>query len=345
MNKVPQPHDKFFKETFSQPKIARDFIQQYLPCEIVGVLDLNSLELQKDSYSEKMQEYFSDMLYRVRLKDGNSAFIYFLFEHKSFLDRWVGLQVLRYMGEAWEQMRVEAKNDKSRKRPFKLSPILPIVIAHDEKKWTVSQKFSDLFDMPTEMRPYFPDFSYKLVDLSEASDETIVGLAETRFVLEIMRHIHAKELFGEIVRVSRLIQMGEDDELVSYLIPIGFYYMMQYRSDLTVDDLRKATTWANLPQGDDVMATLADRLRNEGFQLGVQQGMQQGVQQGVQQGIKSVQESILKLLQDRFQTVPKNVTAKLRTIQDFDVLTQLATTMGTIASLDDFTDQLRRYAY
>ncbi len=255
---------------------------------------------------------------------------------------WVSLQLLRYMGEIWEQMRVEAKSDEGDKRPFTLAPILPIVIAHDEKKWNIGRKFNDLFDLPTEMEPYFPNFSYKLVDLSEASDEAIVGLAETRFVLEIMRHIHSKELFGEIVRISRLIQMGEDDGLVSYLIPVGFYYMMQYRSDLTVDDLRQATTLANLPQGDDVMATLADRLRNEGFQLGVEQGVQQGVQQGRQQG---VQEIILKLLQSRFQTVPKNIAAKLRTIHDFDVLTQLATTTGTVASVDDFTDQLQQYAY
>ncbi len=342
MDKIPQPHDKFFKETFSQPKIARDVIQHYLPPEIVDTLDLNSLELQKDSYVEKMQEYLSDMLYRIQMKDGNSAFVYFLFEHKSFLDKWVTLQLLRYMVGIWEQMRVEAKSDEGGKRPFTLAPILPIVIAHGEKKWNIGQKFDDLFDMPTEMEMYFPNFSYKLIDLSEASDEAIVGLAETRFVLEIMRYIRTKELFGEIVRVSRLIQMGKDDELVSYLIPIGFYYMMQYRNDLTVDDLRQATTLANLPQGDDVMATLADRLRNEGFQLGVEQGVQQGVQQGRQQG---VQEIILKLLQSRFQTVPKNIAAKLRTIHDFDVLTQLATTTGTVASLDDFTDQMQQYAY
>jgi hypothetical protein len=136
--------------------------------------------------------------------------------------------------------------------------------------------------------------------------------------------------------------MGEDDELVSYLIPIGFYYMMQYRNDLTVDDLRKATTLASLPQGDEIMMTLADRLRKEGFELGVEQGVEQGVKQGRRQG---VEDTILKLLHNRFQTVPKNIAAKLRTIQDFDVLVQLATMTGTVRSLDDFTDQLRRYAY
>ena len=44
-----------------------------------------------------MQAHQTDLLYRVRLANGGQAYIYFLFEHKSYPDPLVALQLLRYM--------------------------------------------------------------------------------------------------------------------------------------------------------------------------------------------------------------------------------------------------------
>jgi predicted transposase/invertase (TIGR01784 family) len=44
------PHDHFFKDLFSRREAARDFLQNYLPVEIVNLLDLSSLEINKDSF-------------------------------------------------------------------------------------------------------------------------------------------------------------------------------------------------------------------------------------------------------------------------------------------------------
>ena len=85
MSNINNPHDKFFKETFSRPEIVRDFLQNYLPAELVNLLNLDSLELQKDNFvDDDLQEHFSDLLYKVQLHDGRFAYIYFLFEHKSY---------------------------------------------------------------------------------------------------------------------------------------------------------------------------------------------------------------------------------------------------------------------
>ena len=42
-----------------------------------------------------MQQHQADLLYQVRLHDGQIAYVYFLFEHKSYPDRLVALQLLR----------------------------------------------------------------------------------------------------------------------------------------------------------------------------------------------------------------------------------------------------------
>ena len=64
------PHDRFFKEVMSEREIIRDFLQNYLPAEMVRLIDLESITAEKDSFVEKeLQEYFSDLLFRVRLEN------------------------------------------------------------------------------------------------------------------------------------------------------------------------------------------------------------------------------------------------------------------------------------
>jgi predicted transposase YdaD len=44
--KRQNPHDKFFKETFSNVEVARDFIKNYLPESILKIIDLETKEVK-----------------------------------------------------------------------------------------------------------------------------------------------------------------------------------------------------------------------------------------------------------------------------------------------------------
>ena len=48
--KIQNPHDKFFKETFSKVSVAKDFLNNYLPQSIMNVIDIDTLEPQKNSF-------------------------------------------------------------------------------------------------------------------------------------------------------------------------------------------------------------------------------------------------------------------------------------------------------
>ena len=81
--KIQNPHDKFFKETFGRVDVARDFLNNYLPQNIVDIIDTDTLEPQKDSFiNEELQESFSDLLFKARINK-REGYLYFLFEHKS----------------------------------------------------------------------------------------------------------------------------------------------------------------------------------------------------------------------------------------------------------------------
>lgn len=103
--KIQNPHDKFLKESLGNVEVARDFIAHYLPDPILQILDLNTLEPQKDSFiNPELEETFSDLLFKVEIS-GIEGYLYLLFEHKSYLDKGISLQLLRYMIEIWGAKR------------------------------------------------------------------------------------------------------------------------------------------------------------------------------------------------------------------------------------------------
>lgn len=82
MSLIHNPHDKFFKETFGDVGMARSFLKNYLPQEILALVDLETILPQKGSYiDQELQESFSDLLFQVKIHK-NEGYLYFLFEHK-----------------------------------------------------------------------------------------------------------------------------------------------------------------------------------------------------------------------------------------------------------------------
>jgi predicted transposase/invertase (TIGR01784 family) len=70
------PHDAFVRSFLDKPRIAKDFLQTYLPKQIVEKLDFNSLNVEPGVFIEdSMKDYRTDLLYSINLK-GISANIY-----------------------------------------------------------------------------------------------------------------------------------------------------------------------------------------------------------------------------------------------------------------------------
>ena len=141
-------HDAFFRQVFSQPEVAADFLANYLPAEVRNQLNLDHVELEQDSFiDDELREHFADLIFRVPLLDdsqGGVAFVYVLFEHKSYPEPLVAFQLLRYMVRMWERALREGNA---------LPLIIPLVVYHGEQPWRVPQTFGELFDGPEALRP------------------------------------------------------------------------------------------------------------------------------------------------------------------------------------------------
>ncbi len=168
-HEIHNPHDLFFKESWANVKLARSFLQEYLPPNILARISLDSLAICKDSFIEPdMKQYYSDVLYQAKLGD-HSGFVYFLFEHKSHPDKLIFIQLLRYMLSIWD---LYIKQAKGKNKTTNLPIVLPLVLYHGKKSWNMPQRFSRCFQgLSEDMAVCVPDFSYQLYDLSRYTDD------------------------------------------------------------------------------------------------------------------------------------------------------------------------------
>ena len=79
LTELQNPHDKFFKETLSEVSTAKDFLDNYLPKNILSVVDMNILNPPKDSFINKeLDKSFSDFLFALGICEREGYFYLFM---------------------------------------------------------------------------------------------------------------------------------------------------------------------------------------------------------------------------------------------------------------------------
>jgi hypothetical protein len=166
---VPTPHDIFFRAVFQIKEVVVEMVQNYLPENLCSELDFDSFELDRDAFqNEELKQYFSDLVYVVRLKNGLPLRIALLFEHKSGKPSQhlpEHIQILNYKTGIWF-------DDRKQSRPPTF--VYPVIIHHGKRGWHQRPFWSVFEHLPTNWRDYVDDIKYHLIDLSSISDEDII---------------------------------------------------------------------------------------------------------------------------------------------------------------------------
>jgi predicted transposase YdaD len=164
-----QPHDKFFKATFSEGKVAQEHLSTFLPSDILEYLRLGEMVLDTTAYiSKRFKSFQSDVVWSVPYKDGKVKVV-LLYEHKTAYDRYIHLQVLRYMVEIWEyQLKKNKKSKFKTDKPLEL--IIPVVVYQGVDGWETIP-FQDLFAVQdAELLRFLPVFDYVLNQTTPESE-------------------------------------------------------------------------------------------------------------------------------------------------------------------------------
>lgn len=321
MSDLSNPHDKFFKETFTRIEVARDFFAHYLPQSVVDALDLDTLTLQSGSFIDNdLQTQFADLLYQVRLRDGRTAYLYLLLEHKSRPDQNTPFQMLRYMVRIWERDLQDGQA---------LQPIIPVVVYHGQERWRVATDFGDLFTGDEALRPYWPQFRYELQDLSRLSDEEVRGAVHLQIGLLVLKYIFDPALRRHLPDIFMLFrELAESQTALEYLRTV-LYYVGKAGRHLTPEEMVTVVQQTLADEGNEIMQTVAD--------YWIEQGIEQGIERG---RIQNLQENILDLLAIRFDLIDEQATARVTAVTNPILLRHLLRQAATAATAVAFLNAL-----
>jgi predicted transposase YdaD len=295
MTDPTQPHDKLFKALTDDPRIAGTLIRERLPPDIAALLAEGPPEPVDVSFIDsELRGSQSDRLFKVRTRGGNDAFLYALIEHKSAPDPGLPLQLLGYMVRIWQR---HAGRDPARLRA--LPPVIPLVLYHGARAWTVATVFRDLIATDEAIRERHLDFEYVLTDLGRIDDDRLSQMAVLRAGLLALKYA-LQESDPWPVLLAILEALPEDDPLVRPLL----LYILSVYEGVDRPMLIRAIHQAK-PEGEGTMLSLAAR---EWIAEGKAEGKAEGEAKGLHDGQVRM---LLRLLERRFGPVSDAVRMRV----------------------------------
>ncbi len=266
MRQITNIHDKFFQETFTRQEIAGSFLRHYLPKSLLRQTDMETLAIVKDSFIDKeLREHFSDILYTVQFRDIRLC-IYLLFEHKSYREPLVSLQILRYKVKIWEQ------HVKKYPKAGKIPPVFPMLLYHGRSRWTVPRNFQTIVERSEDklLKKYIPEFRYHLCDISHLPDDKIRGDVLGKIVLLVAKYVFRPDLREKLPEILSLLHAVADRRTALEILEVLLRYVVRATEKFDERDIRKIVEQSSI--GEDIMQTFIDKYISQGIQQGIQQG-------------------------------------------------------------------------
>ncbi|MFP4022216.1 MAG: Rpn family recombination-promoting nuclease/putative transposase [Halanaerobium sp.] len=326
MDIIKNPHDALFKRTLGDKEVAVDFLQNYLPDDILKEIGLTDIKVAKDSFIDKeLEESFSDLLYNVTI-DGRDGFIYVLFEHKSYYDKITPVQMLGYIVDIWELYYKQTKNKK-------LPPILPILIYHGDKKWNLGSSLSELIEaIPAAISDYITGYNYLLYDFSSYSDAEIKGQIKLRLFLKLISHIFDDDFDRELREIlPLLIELRKKTTGLEYIETV-VKYILNIGEEISLSELDQKTKKISA-EGSAVIMTIAEKIYHDGKEEGKEEGKIEGK-------IEIMHEMIEFALELKFGLTSKPFAEEVKKIDDYEKLKEIKIAIRNYDSLDELVKSI-----
>ena len=212
----------------------------------------------------------------VKPKEEKNTRIFFLFEHKSYPDRNVLLQVLYYQAaHYWKQVREN--------QPPEL--MIPIIFVHGQRKFRVTPLVEIFGLQETVFAPYLPTFTHELINVNGLSSTTLDRIRATYLIsmmLAFKGNGNKEQLLINIAEIFKFVQAHNNEQLekafmtalVEYLV--GIYNLKQADMNDIQTQIPKLATPAFKAMGFNIW----HEGREEGILLGKQEGLREGIEKG-----------------------------------------------------------------
>lgn len=117
--------DALFKRIMQEEVAAKEFLEYYLPKEFMELIDLSKIRIEKESFVEEgLKRRLSDIIYSVKTKENEEAFVYVLIESQSTADYWISFRLWKYM------LLLLERHMKDKNRLLLIAPLL-VYVRHE----------------------------------------------------------------------------------------------------------------------------------------------------------------------------------------------------------------------
>ncbi len=216
-----------------------------------------------------MQEKFSDIVYSVKTKSDDSAFIYILLDHQSTVDYWMALRLWRYALLLCE---------RHKKNKDKLPLIYSMIMYNGREVYNAPMNLWDLFVDPVQAKELMVS-DYQLVDLQSMSDDEIVQKKHLGMMEYVMKHIHQGDmvaLWEKFLETFKLEILVDKKQGYIYIKSFLWYTDAKLSEERQVELERVLAKYLSEEETGNIMRTIAQKYIEEGETRGIQIGKAEG---------------------------------------------------------------------
>lgn len=200
-------HDYGYKRLFSNVLIFRQLLENFVKQPWVKELDFSTAETINHSFiSRNYKKTESDVIYKIKFKNGTDAYIYVLLEFQSSVDRFISVRILNYLTSLYVSLI------RSGQITDKLPPVFPILLYNGDPKWTAPDTIAELIENHDVLGAYGIRFKYLKIIENEYTHKRLLkiqNIVSTVFLTE--NHYRLEQLEEELIALFK----KEDKEAVS----------------------------------------------------------------------------------------------------------------------------------
>jgi len=287
-------HDALFKVLLGRKDAVRDFIRIFLP-DLAPHIDMESIRIESTTFvTKQLEQHFSDLVASAKTKHGK-ALIVFLYEHKSYKDKYLLHQLRKYILQIDEHYISRGET---------LPVTVPIVLYHGRERF-VFPNYHELYSTTDEpFWRFIPKQEVVFLDLHTYGQELLKKAEESLALMALIGLL--KNVFSEPEQMLEFMEnliskhkeqlQSNKDILEMALKYIGSFrkfaetnikqkvmeqiaYEIDYEPGSMIDQWVKEGIKKGLQLG-----------REEGWKLGKEEGWKQGIEQGLERSVKRMLE-------------------------------------------------------
>jgi predicted transposase/invertase (TIGR01784 family) len=300
---IHHPHDKLFRLSMEEPRVAQEFLSAHLPDNLLKMINLRLLKLENHSFiDEAYKETEADIVFSVPLEK-TTAYIYLLLEHQSEIDPLIAFRLLIY--------RVRLMERHLKQYPEQPLPLIyPCVVYNGDQPWDAPVDLFTLFGEHGQLAKEWLVSPARLLDVRSLPDEDLSRRQWSGLMEFALKHRKIIDFKGFLDKFLPWVHTIERTDAAGFSLgKIVIKYVLNGTDakgrDLFLEKMRQYLS----PQLGAEIMTIAQEFE--------QHGQQKGLRLGIHQGEATM---MMRQLTRRFKQVPKSY---LQLIEQADAETLL----------------------